>query len=573
MQKNNSDFSYNENPQHYYFRDVNYAFIVLQNYLNNYCFGLSAHELTNIFYIDPLQQNMYYFNSNKYECINLREFDYILKRNYYCSNNIDIKKIYNALFDFLTEQAKNNPTYPLYMRFMHVKKNSHIPTKMPPNKFLIKKDGIICVSASPFLSKEGIALTKSALTHFLETTLCYTYSQRQIYKIWGLIKKCKYIPDLPDKMQRERLYDASGNYVKFVNGNIIHEKNTDAADDYYNFNKLPYDFLKEDYYFSEAILNALYNITNKKISAFKHLARLVASAYSDAALLKSATIIVTTTNNHNSVTSLINKLFNNQNVSLPKEWYINPTLFYEKYINHNFTNTPIFFIQEYLPDNCDNLRNLVGAKTFRLKIKDYGDISFKNKIPFLLITSDEEFVKKFSIQVNSNIIRTNDAFPINLDKISESDIQSLRQSLAINGLRLFAQPDSKRTYKNTTITDEKIINTFINNYCIFGNYMVSKQNAKDAFRQYLNVFHPHSKLSPLALCYALRNMGYSINSKKRINGIKNPIAVIVGMQINIHRLKYDIDNYVQNSNAEQEEDTSDIEYFLHRDEISNNEYY
>lgn len=242
-------------------------------------------------------------------------------------------------------------------------------------------------------------------------------------------------------MYQDRLYDADGNYVICKSGKILHEKST--YDDY-NFNRLPSDFLYENYYFSEAILNALYNITNNKISAFKHLACLVASAYSSSALLKSATIIVTNKANHDAVMFLLDKLFYSKNVTLLKEHYTKPTLFYEEYINHNFINTPVFMVQEDLPDNCDNLRNLVSAKTFRLKIKDYGDICFKNKIPFLLVTSDEAFAQKFAIQVNSNIIRTNEEIPIDLNKISESDIRTLRQSLAINGLRLFSQPASKK---------------------------------------------------------------------------------------------------------------------------------
>lgn len=96
---------------------------------------------------------------------------------------------------------------------------------------------------------------------------------------------------------------------------------------------------------------------------------------------------------------------------------------------------------------------------------------------------------------------------------------------------------------------------------------------KDAFRQYLHAFYQHHKLSPLALCNSLRNMGFSINSKKRINGIKNPIAVICGMTINTNKLIYNIEHYARNNEIEPEEDSSDIEYFLYNSTISNNEDY
>lgn len=126
MQQNEAENMYSENqvfnPQDTPVKAVNDAYLLLQNYLNNYCGGLQAYALTSVFYIDPLHKKMYYIHSDIHTTIDLSIFNYLFTSNIYCVNENYIKEIYDALFNLLIEQAKINPVLPLYNRFVHVHK-------------------------------------------------------------------------------------------------------------------------------------------------------------------------------------------------------------------------------------------------------------------------------------------------------------------------------------------------------------------------------------------------------------------------------------------------------------------
>lgn len=103
---------------------------------------------------------------------------------------------------------------------------------------------------------------------------------------------------------------------------------------------------------------------------------------------------------------------------------------------------------------------------------------------------------------------------------------------------------------------EEAVKEFVRLYCKKSkNGIVGKSDIKVAFKEYTSIYYPYFKDSPLAVCNYLQDSGYDTIHKKRINGSKNPIGVIMGIEFNSEKLKKDISLSKKSMNCE----TSEIE--------------
>lgn len=497
---------------------------------------LNAEVLLEEYYVDPLGKNMYSIYEEATKIIKSDTLQYLIKTRHVLNSRIDYSTLHEKLFAALCEEAEKNPIRQLFKRFRCL---YNPVTSLQFNgaglDFFIIRNGLLCSNAIYDHALQSHPLTKSNfISLIIEDLRFYHYTQKDIMILWRRIKNFIDLPVYPKEWYLNRIYDHYGNYIRYEKKNIIFHRNINAD---FNFKRLPYFFEQRNHY-SQWLLETLTKIINNSTSAFDHLARFVASAYSNTGPLKKATIIMTTPENLNEVKQFFYNIFGCAGKSFNLLRYADINATYEEQMTNNLNGVPVYFVEDgELPKNCDSLRKLVTAKYIYVSDENFGQIKFKNTIPLLLITANQEFAKEFSIQIPSSIIRTHSA-PIKTDTLSEYDYVALNQSLTIQGLKLFGE---KRQPVSTPVrvSERDAITEFIRHFCIFSkDIFIQKRIVKEAFKKFLTDRYPHLKLSSLAICNALRDNGCQIHSKKRIDGCENPVAVINGVTLNFEQ--YDL---------------------------------
>lgn len=534
---------------------VKFAFLRFKEYLKSATPDISSENkvlsyIEDIFYIMPKERKIYCFRDKIKKIYTPRLLKDYISNNIPCETELDENILYTLVADLLTEIAKVQPCGYLFNRYLHkiYHKNNGVVIETAfqyPYNFFVRIDGIICFMYNPQGSNHtAIALTDNNLDFITSRILHYPNMTPPLKKkyISALRKYTKNFPhsqpiaDVEQFKNSDCLLDASGKEVRFEQGKFIlrwhkYSKHTD--------NILPQQFTLEKYNFSDTVSNLLTKITGGSRKSFNDLAKLTAAVYSNGSPLKSATVIVADDrSSYYSIKTFFARLFQDRICYLSRDDYHNIESHYDIYLNARFNGYKAHIIDgEILPVRYDGIRKLVKSTYIEVRDKAVGKIRFKNRIPLIVITKDEEYARQFNIRVNSDIIKI-DAGALPIDKISDYEFTMLRQALSLYGLKLFSAPPKKeKNRRERGRSDEAIVNSFIQQFCKNEpESFVSKSELRDAFAEYASIYYPYFNSSPIAVCHRLRDMGFDGKHKKRVDGCDNPVAVIRGIEFD--RVKF-----------------------------------
>ena len=309
-------------------------------------------------------------------------------------------------------------------------------------------------------------------------------------------------------------------------------------------NRLPHSYIRDEYCFDKDTIALLKTIIGDNKKNLDYLAKLTTAVYSNGNPLKKATIIIADEASAPVVGEFIKLLFEEKICILERCAYQNIVGNYSALILNTFSK--LLIIDDNLsPANYEDIRKIVNSTYFTYSDKIVGKIKFKFTSPLLVITQSEEYAKQFSIQVNSNIIRLTN-ITSSIQSITDSSISHLRQALALYGLRTFyRQKPEYKEFKNNLVSDEEIIQKFINTYCYADkNGYVVKAELRENFSKYTNAHYPYFKKSDISVCNALRNLGYNDRQKKRVPNYENPMHIIEGITFSSLKFEKDMKNTV-----------------------------
>lgn len=526
-----------------------------QEYLKSAAPAISSEnkifsDIEDIFYIMPKEQKIYCFYDKIKKVFAPRLLKDYIENNLQCKAELDENTLYALVADLLTNIARVQPCGHLFNRYLHkiYRANNGVVMETVfqyPYSYFIKIDSIICFIYKAINGGTAvIPLTNDNLDFITSHILHYPNMPQQLKRIYtSALRKCtskKYphsqpIGDLIQYKSSDCLLDAAGKEVRFEQGKFIsrrHEYNE------YTDNILPQQFTFEKYAFSDTVSDLLAKITGNSRKSFNTLAKLTAAAYSNGSPLKSATVIVADDNSYYSIKTFFARLFQDRICYLCRDDYHNIESHYDIYLNARFNGCKAHIIDgKILPVNYDGIRKLIKSTYIEAKDNAVGKIRFKNRIPLIVLTKDEEYARQFNIRVNSDIIKIEaDTLPI--DKISDYEFAMLRQALSLYGLELFSVPPKKeKNHRERGRSDEAIVNSFIQQFCkTEPESFVSKIELRKAFAEYASIYYPYFNSSPIAVCNRLRDMGFDGKHKKRVDGFDNPVAVI--RDIEFDRVKF-----------------------------------
>ena len=573
-----TDFTNRKNNSHVaHYQSLTSNTNQLQKFLQENGLESILDKLFEEYYVDPLGKNMYYLYDATKQHVTKDRLRYFITSRHQMYSCINFSDLYEKLLAALRESASYNPLPQIFKRFVH--QLNLLPSPQNSNQknqvttdlqnqnadaalqkqetgldFFIVRNGTLCVNAKFLLDRTPWPMTKTYFTNFINDTLKFSdYTQADALTLLKKIRNTPCIPIYPKDFYTGRIYDSCGNFILYKNNRIVLA--SDGAEDF-NFNKMPTPFTYGKLYFSKPLLDALGEIINYNMKAFDNIAKLVVSAYSSIALLKAMTIIVTSPENLNITRVFFHNLFDQRGIPCKIEELTSLSETYNAQMVRNLTDTPVYFIDEgSAPKDYVTLEKLIKSTYISVRDDDAGEVRFKNTIPLLLITSDKELVKFYSTQVKCNIIKAGTS-EVNIEMISPSDYEALRQSLAAYGLKLLSSKCKPFSTPNK-FSEEEAINEFISLFCgLSRDLYTHKQTIKDAFSVFITEKYPHLNLSSLEVCKALRNRGCIINQKKRYKGLKNPVAIIKGVGFDVELFKKKMDTLEKHENAESKKDFS-----------------
>ncbi len=501
-------------------------------------------DIENIFYIMPKEQKIYCFYDKINKVFTPRLLKDYIVNNLQCEAGLDENVLYTLVADLLTKIARVQPCGYLFNRYLHkiYHKNNGVVIKTVfqyPHNHFIMADGIICFVYYTAGYEQAIPLTNitSQILHYpnMPQKLKKTYISALRKHTPKKYPNSNPITNTSFYKSSDCLFDSVGKSIKYENGQLIAKPHNNSG---YLYNFLPQSFIYEDYSFPEQTADLLAKITNNSRKSFNILTKLTAAAYLNGSPLKSATIIIADGNSYNDIENFFVRLFNGRICYLSSYHFNTVESNYNIYLNSKFQYYKAYIIKnETPPANYKGIRQLVKSTYIEAKDNAVGKIRFKNRIPLIVLTKDEEYAKQFNIQVKSEIIRIDsDSLPI--DKISDYEFAMLRQALSLYGLKLFSAPPKKeKNRRERGRSDEAIVNSFIQQFCkTEPESFVSKSELRGAFFEYTEIYYPYFKSKPIAICNRLRDMGFDGKHKKRVDGCGNPVAVIRGIEFD--RVKF-----------------------------------
>ena len=303
------------------------------------------------------------------------------------------------------------------------------------------------------------------------------------------------------------------------------------------YNYIPQEPIIGDYVPSDRLNDLICNICGNKKHSLKTLAKLTASAYLNDIPFKNAVIFLAEGQAYENVKMFFLKLFNS-NVYLLHDVNMKN---YDDYIISNIFGCNAYILEDSaVPLNIANIRKLVKSTYFEIKDRLIGKIRFKNKVPFIFLTSSRESAKLFNSRIKSTIIVPDNDLP-SMESISDADFVQLRQMLVLYGMKLMSSRTVIEDKADISFSDKKIIASFIDDYCTKTDTgFASKLELREAFAEYTKARYPYFKSPPIAICNRLVDLGYDGTHKKRMNGHPNPIAVFKGIEFNRKRFEEDM---------------------------------
>lgn len=531
------------------------ALLRFQEYLKSTAPAISSEnkifsDIEDIFYIMPKEQKIYCFYDKIKKVFTPRLLKDYIENNLQCEAELDENTLYALVADLLTNIARVQPCGYLLNRYLHkiYRANNGVVMETVfqyPYSYFIKIDGIICFIYKAIGSGTTvIPLTNDNLDFITSHLLHYPNMPQQLKRIYtSALRKCtskKYshsqpIGDLIQYKSSDCLLDAAGKEVRFEQGKFISRQH---KYDGYTDNSLPQQFVFEEYAFSDTVSDLLAKITGNSRKLFNSLTKLTAAAYLNGSPLKSATIIIADGNSYNDIEKFFVRLFDGRICYLNGYHCNTVESNYNIYLRTKFQHCRAYIIKNE-PSLIDykGIRQLVKSTYIEVKDEAAGKIRFKNRIPLIVITKDEEYARQFNIRVNSDIIKI-EAGTLPIDKIPDYEFTMLRQALSLYGLKLLSVPPKKeKNRRERGRSDEAIVNSFIQQFCkTEPESFVSKSELRDAFFEYASIYYPYFKSSPIAVCNRLRDMGFDGKHKKRVDGCDNPVAVIRGIEFD--RVKF-----------------------------------
>lgn len=507
-------------------------------------------NIEDIFYIMPKEQKIYCFYDKIKKVFTPRLLKDYIENNLQCEAELNENTLYALVADLLTKIARVQPCGRLFNRYLHKIYHANNGVVMEtvfqyPYSYFIKIDGIICFIYKAIGSGTiAIPLTNDNFDFVTSRILHYPNMPQQLKRIYtSALRKCtpktylnsNPIGALTFYKNADCLFDITGRSVKFENGRLIAQNNSYSG---YFYNYLPQQFVFDEYAFSDIISDLLTKITGNSRKAFNTLTKLTAAAYLNGSPLKSATVIIANGNSYNDIEKFLTRLFGRRICYLNSYHFNTVESNYNIYLNSKFQYYKAYIIKnETLPANYKGIRQLIKSTYIEAKDEAAGKIRFKNRIPLIVLTKDEEYARQFNIQVKSEIIMI-DSDTLPTDKISDYEFAMLRQALSLYGLKLFsAPPKEKEIRRERGRSDEAIVNSFIQQFCkTEPESFVSKSELRGAFDEYTAIYYPYFKSSPIAVCNRLRDMGYDDRHKKRVDGCDNPVSVMRGIEFD--RVKF-----------------------------------
>jgi len=487
-------------------------------------------DINKLFYINPQNKNIYCTQDPPNKTISIKKFMSFIRNHLAIKDKIDSKSAFLTLKTLLLRIEKHQIIgYPLN-RYLHNKNIPYISEILSnPYTYFAKIDKIFCLCQST-----PLPLT---LQNFKALKMPIKMQQKYLKALNASI-----LPQNKDLISVEIFntdskpncifyYQSDGkiNYIQFKSGKFeIHR----FLDERLFSTHLPAQFTSGEYNFSEPAKDFLRKFfhNEKTLNTFS---KFVATAYTNQSLYKKALIIYANDKIHNESLYFLQKLFafNAANMSCIQ---FNKKLkdIYTYLLNIIFSKLNAYIIDAFdIPKNLDLLRKLIKSTNLKVNDKVAGTLTFKNTIPVIFLTRDENIAKELKKQINSEITTLDE--DLSFDKLNDDDYINLRKALALYGLRLLS-PDYIKTHTDAIvdiaeqpISDKQIISSFVNLFCKKDPDCVTrKSELRDAFSEYVSKLYPHFIPKSIAICNYLRDKGYDCTRKKRVNGEKNPVYII-----------------------------------------------
>ncbi len=473
-----------------------------------------------------------------------------------------MKDIYSNNMYFSTASiSRANPSYDfekvLPQTYNHfIKVNGIIYFVLDANELVYRLSNHIPMTSIAY------ALPKTDLTVLSETTFDRFISFFNSSKISKKLKN-KYVSNLKrlspmrviaDLPQTGCILDESGRCLKFKDDKFVLEELKDGKNiqptmqtpkkdlvDAYICNFINSSFKHGEYQITDRIKELLRKLSGNNPRSLKAIAKLTAAAYSTNLPLREAIIVVAKGAAYKAAESFFNKLFDENIYVLNSETLKSARTFFSAYTDTLFMGGGTYVIEEGQTLNSKVLSKLIKSTYFEVDDKLAGKIKFRNKIPLIVLTKHEEFAELFKSCAKAYIVNTDSGFSM-VDNISSDELAQIRQALTLYGLKLLLSPQ-----KNSDLpvcnaqSNEEVVKEFVRLYCKKNkNGIIGKSDLRNAFKEYANLYYPYFNISPLAVCNHLQNLGCDTAHKKRIDGKKNPVGVIIGAEFNSDKFETDI---------------------------------
>lgn len=518
---------------------------ILIDYICDHVFFPNREEITAT--IDSLALKLYKLPFSR-QIYNLEESDYFLSYTHEQFSDIfknkttkfNSIKAYNLLINFLDFCYKDNLLNAILKRVNHVnKKYNNI------DDIFERYEKVILINGELFNSRYHVVLTKKTFKFFLENVLMIRrYSESDFNTAFRDIQKYPNFSTFPKSKFDPFIYPGFGMQINRNHDELLVHYNYNTNLDYlagYGFPIYPSTFINNAK-FSDADNAVILSMAGSKMIHLAYLAKLTAAAYCFDNPLKVPTVFYSVDNNTlDNAINFISFLFNGAICELTSDEYISPELNLDTLAVKMFSGWVAFGIKYLAEDKkLKNIRELDGIR--RLAKGTYirgDDITVRNHCPIVIFTNDRTLCNNLIWGLDSNVIEL-DKFDNNFPSyLQATNFPIIRQPLTLFGLSELKKSNIKFTkeQKKHTLAENFFFEFIIDN----DKGLVSKADLRNWFAEYLKKTGDEKNFKSIEICNELKFRGYNVKSKKRINGEKNPIAVVKGIQFDYEKFRKFID--------------------------------